>query len=428
MRNRVVVTGIGVISPIGASINQFWNAIISGSSGISLITSLDSSQLPVKVGGEVKNTYFDPNDFIPDRKRIKLMSRCSQLGVGAARLAVEDSDLLTHALNKQKVGVYMGSHLTMNDFDELSKLMLKAKDTSNAKVADSSKIFEILSNYWNPMNFLKDLPNGPAAHAAITYEFQGPCNTYATSSTGAIQAIGEAFKLIQRGDAEVMVAGGANSNICYEKIVNLYLLGLLYTGKEQAKAMRPFDINRAGFLLGEGAGVVVLEELRHTLKRKTTIYGEICGYSATTGQNVLLEDLSSSSIADTMRFALEDADISQEEVDYLNAFGFSTQSADLAETEAIKDVFQTHVKNLPISTIKPLTGNLESASGALDLIVSLLIIKNSLIPPIVNYEQPDPRCNLDFVSHKVRYKEVNVALINSFGFCGQNASLVIRKF
>ncbi|MCQ9208627.1 MAG: beta-ketoacyl-ACP synthase II [Omnitrophica bacterium] len=410
-RRRVVVTGLGAISPVGNDVDEFWSSLIAGKSGIRRITQFDPTQFSSQIAGEVKG--FDPHSCISlkDKRR---MDKFVQYAVVAAHHAVADAQIELKKEDPFQVGVLIGSGIgSLYTVQEQTKVLI-AKGPSK------------MSPFTIPMLIV----NMASGWIAIYFGVKGPNSTVATACASGGHALGDAFKIIQRGDAEVMIAGGAESCICQTGVGAFCAMKALSTRNDQPeKASRPFDKNRDGFVIAEGAGVILLESLEHARKRNASIHAEIVGYGMSgDAYHMTAPDPQGQGAARAMKEALRDARINPEDVSYINAHGTSTPLNDKVETLAIKKVFGSSVKKLPVSSTKSMTGHLLGAAGAVEFIACCLSIKNNIIAPTINYETPDPDCDLDYVPNKAREVRVDVTLSNSLGFGGHNVSLVIRRF
>ncbi len=410
MRNRVVVTGIGAVTPVGIGKEEFWDALINGKSGISHIDRFDVTDYPVKIAGQVKD--FNPTDFI-DRREYKKMDRFTQFAVAAAGLAVEDSGLQQGKYDETRMGVILGSGIGGIETIEVQHKKLLEKGPKK------------VSPFFIPML----ISNMAAGQISMFFRAKGPNLTVVTACAAGTNAIGEAFKTIQRGAADIVITGGTEASITPLAIAGFSSMRALSTrNDEPEKASRPFDADRDGFVMGEGAGILVLESLEHAVKRSARIYAEIVGYGLSADAYHLTQpDPAGEGAAAAMKMALEDGNLKPEEVDYINAHGTSTPYNDKFETIAIKKVFGEHAYNLMVSSIKSMTGHLLGAAGGVEAIASVLSIYDGVVPPTINYEKKDPECDLDYVPNKARKTLVKVALSNSFGFGGHNATLAFKK-
>lgn len=425
--NRVVVTGVGVVSPNGIGREDFFNAFLEGRSGVSRVESFDVTHLPIKIAGEVKN--FDLTKHLGNnRKAAKLMSRAVGFAVGAADLAVQDSGVSTDRLDPERFGVCMGTGITPMDVAELAGPMEKGLvqglgfDMGRFVMAQAESMF--------PLWLLKHLPNMAAAHISILQHAMGPNNTVVTACAAGTQAIGEAFRLIARGDADVMLAGGCDSRLDPLMMVAYNAMkAVSASSRPPEEVSRPFDAERDGFVLGEGAAVLVLESLRHARRRRARIYAEVKGYgSSFDAYGITRPDPEARGAVLSMRSALREAKIDHRDIHYINAHGTSTRLNDLMETVAVKKVFGERAASIPMSSQKSMVGHLIGASGALEAAATALTLDRGAIPPTINQRTPDPECDLDYVPNQAREIPVAAAITNSFGFGGQNASLVMTRF
>lgn len=410
-KNRVVITGLGVISPVGIGKETFWNALIRGESGIGPITRFNAECFATRIAGEVKD--FRAEDYL-DRKEARRMDRFSQMAVSSAIMAVQDAALDLDKLNPDEVGVVFGTGIGgTQSFEEQHEIFLQKGPGR-------------VSPFFVPMM----IGNMAAGHIALNLNFTGPNYTIVNACASSTNAIGEAFKLIQRGDAEVVVTGGAEAAVTPMAIAGFCAMKAMSTRNDEPhRASRPFDKERDGFIMGEGAGVLILESLEHAQKRGARIYGEIVGYGCTDdAYHITAPAPGGVGAAKAMQMALKDANLKPEEVSYINAHGTSTDLNDKFETAAIKKVFGPHAYKVAISSTKSMTGHLLGAAGAIEAIASTMAIVHNIVPPTINYENPDPECDLDYVPNKARKMNVEVVLSNSFGFGGHNASIVIKRY
>ncbi len=410
-KRKVVVTGLGVICPLGNDINTFWNNLIRGKSGVSCIEEFDVSDYPTKIAAKVQN--FDPLDYL-DRKEARRMDRFMLFACAAARQALEDADLVIDHRNAGRVGVWVGSGIGGLATCEKQHVNLLKKGAGS------------VSPFLIPMM----IPNMAAGQISILCGAKGPNGCSVTACATGTHSIGDAFRLIQRGDADVMITGGAEACITPLAVAGFCAMKALSTrNSDPQRASRPFDAGRDGFVMGEGAGIVVLEEINHALNRGAKIYAEVAGYGATgDAYHIVQPDPEGEGAARAFTMALEDAGVSPEEVDYINAHGTSTVINDAMETKAIKRALKDHAYHVAVSSIKSMTGHMLGAAGAVEFIATTLSCQNNLIPPTINYNDPDPECDLDYVPNTSREKEVNVAITDSLGFGGHNAALVVKKF
>lgn len=424
--HRVVVTGVGVVAPNGIGRRQFSEAIFEGRSGVGFVESFDTSGLAIKIAGEVKN--FNVLPYLGEyRKNLKLMSRAAQFAVGAAAMAVDDSGLETSKLDPARFGVCMGTGITPVDVQELVDPIKKsvgwdgAFDLVRFTTARAESIF--------PLWLLQHLPNMAAAHISILHHAMGPNNTIVTACAAGTQAVGEAFRLIRRGDADVMLAGGCDSRLDPQLFVAYNAMKAVSASlRPPAEVSRPFDAERDGFVLGEGAAVLVLESYRRAKRRKATIYAEITGYgSSFDAFGITRPEPEGKGAALSMSAALREAKLDPSGVDYINAHGTSTRLNDLMETVAVKRVFGHRAASIPMSSQKSMIGHLIGASGAVEAAATALSLEKGVVPPTINLATPDPDCDLDYVPNMSREIPVRTAISNSFGFGGQNASLVLTR-
>lgn len=411
MTKRVVVTGIGALTPLGNDAYSTWEQIKNGVSGISPATSFDVDKVDVKIAGEVKG--FAPEEFI-DLKESRRMGRFSQFAVAASKMAVQDAGIqIGEDIQPERVGVWIGSGIGgLGEFEEQHK-----------------KFIEKGQRRVNPFIIPMFIPDMAAGRVSIEIGAKGINNCSVTACASGANSIGDAFRVIQKGDVDMMVAGGTEATITEMTIAGFSNMTALSKNPNPKTASRPFDKNRDGFVIGEGAGIVILEELEHALARGATIHGELIGYGATgDAYHITTPAPNGEGAQRSMKLALEDAGISPEQVDYINAHGTSTHYNDLYETLAIKEVFKEHAYQLSVSSTKSMTGHLLGAAGAIEAIFSLLAIKEGIVPPTINYETPDEELDLDYVPNVAKKKDVQVVLSNSLGFGGHNATLIFKKF
>ena len=422
--HRVVVTGVGVVSPNGIGRRAFGEAIVEGRSGVSSIESFDTTGLPIKIAGEVKN--FDVAPYLGEHKKnAKLMSRAVRFAVGAAALAAEDAGLDPEKLDPARFGVCMGTGITPVDISELVGPI--ARGLRPDGTFDMAEFAQARSESIFPLWLLQHLPNMAAAHISILQHAMGPNNTIVTACAAGTQAVGEAFRLIGRGDADVMLAGGCDSRLDPQLLVAYSAMKAVSNSiRPPAEVSRPFDGERDGFVLGEGAAVLVLESLRRAKRRRATIYAEITGYgSSFDAYGLTRPEPDGKGAAISMKSALREARVDAAHIDYINAHGTSTRLNDLMETVAVKRVFGHRASSIPMSSQKSMVGHLIGASGALEAAATAMSLQRGVIPPTINQATPDPHCDLDYVPNTAREIPVRTAISNSFGFGGQNASLVM---
>lgn len=411
MKKRVVITGLGAVTPIGIGKEIFWQALLEGKSGIGKITRFDASEYTTQIAGEVKD--FDPAQYI-DKKEAKRMDRFTQFAVAASKMAFDDSGIDLQSEDLTRIGTMIGTGI--GGMDTLNEQYKNLFDKGPSRI----------SPFFIPMM----IGNMAAGQTSITFGLQGPCNCVTTACATGTNAIGDAFKVIQRGDADVMVAGGTEAAISPIAVAGFCSMKALSTrNDEPEKASRPFDKDRNGFVMGEGSGVVILESLEHALARDAHIYAEIIGYGFNAdAYHITAPAPEGAQAAKCMAMALKDGDIEPEAVDYINAHGTSTPLNDKNETLAIKSLFGEHAYKLAVSSIKSMTGHLLGAAGGIECIATALTIENGQIPPTINCDEPDEELDLDYVPHTSRKQVVNVALSNSLGFGGHNATILLKKF
>ncbi|MCC6421506.1 MAG: beta-ketoacyl-[acyl-carrier-protein] synthase family protein [Gemmataceae bacterium] len=424
---RVVVTGLGVVAPNGIGKEAFWSACLNGRSGVGPIRSFDASGHPVRVAAEVAD--FDVARYLPpsQRKSLKIMGRAMRFAVGAAGLAVADAGLELSRADPERVGVVMGTGLVPVDLAELAPALAEA--CNGTGVFDPQKLGRQGAGALFPLWILKYLPNMVAAHISLAFGAQGPNSTITTACSAGTQAIGEGFRLIARGDADVILAGGSDSRIDPLLILAYTALGALSRGERPpAEISRPYDRDRDGFVLGEGAGVLVLEDYERAQRRGAEIYAEVLGLgSSFDGYAVTKPDPEGRGAARAILSALQEARLDPADVDYINAHGTSTRLNDLMETVAVKRVFGAGAKTPPLSSIKSMVGHLIGAAGAVEAVALALTLRHGALPPTINLTRPDPECDLDYVPNTARELRVRTAVSTSFGFGGQNAALVMQR-
>ncbi len=411
MKNRVVVTGIGAITPIGTGKNSFWASLKAGKSGIDKITKFDASNYDTQIAAEVKD--FDPNTYI-DKKEAKRMDRFTQFAVAASKLAVEDAALNVDEVDADRFGVVLGSGIGGIETLEREQEKLMTKGPGR------------VSPFFIPMM----ISNIGAGQVSMTFGAKGPNTTVVTACASSTNSIGEAFRIIQRGDADIMITGGAEASITPLSIAGFCSMKAMSTRNDDpTAASRPFDKDRDGFVMGEGAGILILEELEHAIKRGAHIYGEVVGYGMSAdAYHITTPAPEGEGAARSMKNALKDANIAPEDIDYINAHGTSTPYNDKFETMAIKSLFGDHANKLAVSSTKSMTGHLLGAAGAIEAIACIMAINDSFIPPTINYTTPDPECDLDYVPNKGRERNVRYTLSNSLGFGGHNATIIMKKY
>lgn len=410
-RRRVVITGIGLVSPLGIGLEENWEGLLEGRSGISPISKFDVSDFSTQIGGEVKN--FDPLDFI-EKKETRKMDPFIQYAVAAAQLAVDDSGIPLASLEGNRCGVYVGSGIGgIGSIEETHKKLL---ETGPSRVS--------------PFFLISSLTNEASGQISIRFKASGPNSATATACTASTHAVGGSFRIIERGDADIMIAGGAEAPITPLGLAGFCAMrALSQRNHEPQKASRPFDAERDGFVMGEGAGILVLEELESALKRGARIYTEIVGYGMSgDAYHVSAPRMDGEGAFWAMKRAIEDANVDPIEVNFINAHGTSTPYNDKIETLAIKNLFGDHAYKIGVSSTKSMTGHLLGAAGGVEIGYTALCVKDQVMVPTVNYEHPDPECDLDYVPNKSRKAEVRYALTNSFGFGGTNGALLMKVF
>lgn len=411
LKRRVVITGMGIVSPLGIGLDDNWQAICQGKSGIGPITKFDTTEYPAKIAGEVKN--FDPDQYI-DKKDLKKMDVFIQYALAAGSMAIKQSGLIIDESNADRVGVLVGSGLGgLQTIEKYHTLLLQ---NGPKKV----------SPFFVPMLIVNLAPG----QISIYFGCRGPNSSVVTACATGNHSIGEASRIIQRGDADAMIAGGVESTITPLAVAGFCALKALSTrNNEPEKASRPFEKNRDGFVMAEGAGILVLENLESAKQRGASIFAEVIGFGCNAdAYHITAPSPGGEGAARCMQIAIDDADIKPGDIDYINAHGTSTPMNDLSETIAMKTVFKDHVKNLPVSSTKSMTGHLLGAAGGVEAIFSILSIKHGIIPPTINYDEPDPECDLDYVPNVARKKDVRIVMSNSFGFGGTNATLIFKTF
>lgn len=411
MRRRVVVTGMGCITPIGTGKDDFFKALIEGKSGVDKITRFDTTDFSTKIAAEVKD--FVPEEYI-NKKEAKRMDRYTQFAVAASKMAVEDANLDINKIDAERFGVLLGTGI-----GGISTL-----ETQHEKLLEKGA--RRISPFFIPMM----ISNMGAGYVSMLLGAKGPNMTVVTACASSTNAIGEAYRVIERGDADVMITGGMEASITPVSIGGFCSMKAMSTNNDEPqKASRPFDLTRDGFVMGEGSGILIFEELEHAIKRDATIYAEFVGYGMSSdAHHITAPAPDGEGAARSMKVALKDAGATYTDVDYINAHGTSTPLNDKFETMAIKSVFKEHAKNICVSSTKSMTGHLLGAAGSIEGIACVMAIKNSQVPPTINLTTPDPDCDLDYVKDKTRNIKVNYALSNSLGFGGHNATIVFKKY
>ncbi|MCI4128014.1 beta-ketoacyl-ACP synthase II [Bacillus haynesii] len=407
---RVVITGLGALSPLGNDVKTSWNNAVNGVSGVGPITRVNADEYPAKVAAELKD--FKIEDYM-DKKEARKMDRFTQYAVVSAKMAVEDAGLDINESNADRVGVWVGSGIGgLETLEQQFETFL-------------TKGPRRVSPFFVPMM----IPDMATGQISISLGAKGVNSCTVTACATGTNSIGDAFKVIQRGDADVMISGGTEAPLTRMSFAGFSANKALSTNPDPKTASRPFDKNRDGFVMGEGAGIVVLEELEHALNRGATIYAEVVGYGSTgDAYHITAPAPNGEGGVRAMKEAIKDAGLSPENIDYINAHGTSTPYNDKFETIAIKEVFGEHAYKLAVSSTKSMTGHLLGAAGGIEAIFSVLAIKEGIIPPTINIETPDEDCDLDYVPDQARRQDVNVVLSNSLGFGGHNATLIFKKY
>lgn len=410
-RRRVAVTGLGVVSPVGIGLKDFWNNLLAGKSGVSYIEQFDASEYPVRIAGEVKN--FNASDFISDRKAIRHMDRDSQFALAAAMMAAEDSGIDMSKEDPDRAGTIIGTGIGG----------IGTTESTIEKIASRGP------RKCNPFAVPMMIANMPSAEISIHFGLMGPVLTDVTACASGTNAIGMAARMIAFGDADVMFTGGTEAAVCQAPMAGFAAMKAL-SSRECApeEASCPFDKRRDGFVLGEGAGILILEEWEHAVKRGAHIYAELAGFGTNGDAYHITAPRPGGELQyKCMKKALDDAGISPDEVDYINAHGTSTHLNDLNETNAIKELLGERAYKIPVNSTKSMTGHLLGAAGAVEAVVCALSIENNKVHPTINYKEQDPECDLDYVTEGARDTKVDVAMSNSFGFGGHNAVIVMRS-
>jgi 3-oxoacyl-[acyl-carrier-protein] synthase II len=408
-RPRVVVTGMGTVNPLGKNVEEYWDGLIEGRSTARYIEGFPNDKLTTKFACEVHN--FDPQDFM-DRKAAQRMSRFSQMAVAASTMALADSGLDLAKEESFRVGVAMGTGI--GAFDDMTR----------------GAVSFMTKGRLNPLYAPMIIPNMAGASVAMQFHLRGPNTTVTTACAASTQTLGDATRMIQRGDVDVMLAGGTEASLCEVGIASFNAIRALSTRNDAPeKASRPFDRDRDGFVPGEGAGTLVLESREHAIERGARIYGEVLGYATTNDAfHQVAPDETGEAPAKAVALALQDAGLAPEDIDYVNAHGTSTQLNDAGETKALKIALGEAAYRVAISSTKSMIGHLLGAAGAVEAIATLLTINRGIIHPTINYENPDPACDLDYVPNQARRKDVRVAISNGFGFGGHNAVVVLGRY
>ena len=411
MKKRVVITGLGAITPVGNTAEAFWQALLAGQSGIGAITRFDAANYDAKIAGEVKG--FDPTAFI-DKKEARRMDRFTQFAIAASRMALTDSGLDLGKEDRSRIGAFVGSGIG-------------GMDTLHEQYRT---LFEKGPNRISPFFIPMMIANMAAGQVSIAFGLQGPSSCVVTACATGTNCIGDAMRVIQRGDADVMVAGGTEAAVSPAGMAGFCAMKALSTRNDAPeKASRPFEKDRDGFVMGEGSGIVVLESLEHAVARGARIYAELAGYGTNAdAYHVTAPAPEGAQAARCMELAINDAGLTVADIDYINAHGTSTPLNDKNETLGIKALFGDQAKNVAVSSIKSMTGHLLGAAGGVECVATALTIVHDMMPPTINYDTPDPELDLDYVPNQARAKTVRAALSNSFGFGGHNATLLVKKF
>jgi 3-oxoacyl-[acyl-carrier-protein] synthase II len=411
MKRRVVVTGLGLVTPLGNSVAETWAGLLAGRSGAGPITKFDTNKFPVRFACEVKD--FDPLNYV-EKKEARKMGRFTHYAIAASDEAIADSGLKITAENAEQVGTYISSGI--GDFWGIER--------------EHQKLLEKGPRAVSPFFIVSVLANMAAGQVSIRNGAKGPNSATATACASGNHAIGDSFKIIQRGDADVMICGGAESTITPMTIAGFAAMRALSTRNDDpARASRPFDRDRDGFVVGEGAGIVILEELEHARLRGAPVYTEVVGYGMSSDAfHITAPDETQGGVVRVMQRAIQDAGIGPEKIAHINTHGTSTPLGDKSETLAIKKTFGPHAYQLAITSTKSMTGHLLGAAGGVEAVFTALAIHHGKVPPTINYENPDPECDLDYVPNIARAMPVTYALSNGFGFGGTNAALVLKRF
>ena len=425
MKRRVVVTGMGCVTPVGNGVASMWESLREGRSGVDRISHFDATGFPTQFAAEVRD--YDFTQYVDNAERFADSGRNIRFAIGAATQAVRDSGIADKAFEPARFGVYLGAGEGQQDFMLFMSLVARAQRNGEIDLAEFTKSgLELL----NPQAEMEQEPNMPAGHLASLFNAQGPNVNCLTACAASSQAIGEATEIIRRGDADVMLSGGAHSMIHPFGVTGFNLLTALSTHNDDPqRASRPFDRDRDGFVLGEGAGMLILEDLDHARLRGAQIYGEVLGYGSS-ADAYRITDIhpEGRGAVSCIKTSLQNAELNTDDLEYINAHGTSTVVNDKVETMAIKGGLRDNAQHTPVSSIKSMMGHLIAAAGSVEAITCLLSIRDDAIPPTINYEHADPECDLDYVPNECRDQPVRRALSNSFGFGGQNVSLIFSEF
>lgn len=427
MRNRVVITGLGWITPMGHDVESVWKRLLNGESGIDYTTLFKAGTFPTRISAEVKN--FQLSDHVKDLSKHGGIGRNTAFALAACQQAWKMAGLEGANLDLDRVGIYLGAGEGELDFDAFTRSSLGGWKDEKSSI-DIPAWAGLAMEKMSALRELEQEPNMPLSHLALMTGAAGPAMNSLTACAASTQAIGEATEILRRGDADVMIGGGAHSMIHPFGVTGFNRLTALSTANDlPAKASRPFDANRGGFVLGEGAGMVILETLDHAQKRGAKILAEVVGYGSTAdAYRITDQDPDGRGAVVAMTEALTDANLKPTDVHYINAHGTGTKENDGNETNAIRIVFGDNAKQVPVSSIKSMMGHLIAAAGAVELITCVLAIRDNVLPPTMNLETPDPECDLDYVPNQARKAKVDVVLSNSFGFGGQNDTLIVKRW
>ena len=409
--SRVVITGLGAITPIGIGKENYWNALLAGKSGIGYITRFNAENHNAKIAAEIND--FNPFDFL-DRKESRRMDRFAQFAVAATKLALEDGNINLDGLNRDRIGTIVGSGI--GGIESLENEVIKYTEKGPNRVS--------------PLFIPMMISNMAAGQVSMNFGLTGASMTITTACASATHAIGESFRMIRHGYLDMVVTGGTEASITPVSIAGFCSMKALSTRSDDPqKASRPFDKERDGFIMGEGSGIVILEELQHALKRGATIYAEVVGYGASSDAfHITQPDPEAKGAVKAMALALEDGSVNSNEIGYINAHGTSTYFNDKLETLAIKTLFKEHAKDINISSTKSMTGHLLGAAGGIETIATALALKEGMIPPTINYENPDEECDLNYTPNKAIQRNINYAMSNSLGFGGHNATILLKRY
>ena len=425
--NRVVITGVGWITPLGHDIDSVWNKLLSGGSGVAHTSIFDARTFPTTISAEVKDFFLE--DHVDDLKKHQGVGRNTRFALAACQQAWNSAKLEKGKLDLDRVGLYLGSGEGSLDFDAYTGAAL-ASWNSESNGCDTQRWAQIALESMNVTREVEQEPNMPLSHLALLTGARGPAMNCLTACAASTQAIGEATEILRRGDADVMIGGGAHSMIHPFGVTGFNRLTALSTANENpAKASRPFDNQRGGFVLGEGAGMVILETLEHATARNAPILAEVVGYGSTAdAYRITDQHPDGLGAVEAMREALADANLQPAQIDYINAHGTGTRENDGNETSAIKKVFGDYARTVPISSVKSMMGHLIAAAGAVETICCVLALRDQILPPTMNLENLDPDCDLDYVPNKARKAKVDVVMSNKYGFGGQNDTIILKRF